>query len=526
SGKNQTLQQMGIHAELKVVLNRLNDIPNVKNQLGHSRVENKENMKMAPKRKGKQRHNVEKASSKRKPAADESLVVNKKARADSPLTHSPQPQSSPPSPEDIETQLIHIDEEGISFEFVEHMVPSCSSSGHRGSEKAQCRHEPTGPAFPCIHRELWQTLQKGNTCFRNKDYEAALEKFSEAQQLCSKGTAMTNPYESSPEDIDSIASFIETKLTICYLKLENPDEALNHAHRSIILNPAYFRNHLRQAAAFRCLERYSEAARSTMIASYLYWLMGGSEQHTSELIKQYWQAMIEEAITSHDSFSVMYTPFAAEVKAAKIKSVFAKRHPNYLAQVHTDPHGLHVLPQSDNWPSLNPQQYSLTLGFKSYHLGRAIERLSKTTVPIFSERKSPYCLLTKRAAERYWDNTGKKVVPVMDFISSTKLTDDRCPCGRAIEKLHLASLLGHLERVDEQSQVLNQAMAELATLPYLQDLSQEDAELLQLLMADAMDTLEGESAPTRAWDRIQKVGLIEDFLYEAEDDYLKNKKLR
>lgn len=32
-------------------------------------------------------------------------------------------------------------------------------------------------------------------------------------------------------------------------------------YRSIILNPAYFRNHLRQATVFRCLERYSEAAR-------------------------------------------------------------------------------------------------------------------------------------------------------------------------------------------------------------------------------------------------------------------------
>ncbi|KAL4824432.1 hypothetical protein H8958_020644, partial [Nasalis larvatus] len=30
---------------------------------------------------------------------------------------------------------------------------------------------------------------------------------------------------------------------------------------SIVLNPAYFRNHLRQATVFRCLERYSEAAR-------------------------------------------------------------------------------------------------------------------------------------------------------------------------------------------------------------------------------------------------------------------------
>ncbi|KAL0593304.1 Spermatogenesis-associated protein 16 [Plecturocebus cupreus] len=60
-----------------------------------------------------------------------------------------------------------------------------------------------------------------------------------------------------------------------------------------------------------------------------------------------------------------------------------------------------------------------------------------------------------------------------------------------VEKLQYASLLSQLQRVKEQSQVINQAMAELATIPYLQDLSQQEAELLQSLMADAMDTLEG-----------------------------------
>ena len=58
--------------------------------------------------------------------------------------------------------------------------------------------------------------------------------------------------------------------------------------------------------------------------------------------------------------------------------------------------------------------------------------------------------------------------------------DKLCACSRGIEKLHYASLLGRLQRVEEESQVINQAMAELATIPYLQDISQQDAELVSI----------------------------------------------
>lgn len=58
--------------------------------------------------------------------------------------------------------------------------------------------------------------------------------------------------------------------------------------------------------------------------------------------------------------------------------------------------------------------------------------------------------------------------------------DGLCACSRGIEKLHYASLLGRLQRVEQQSQVINQAMAELATLPYLQDISEQDAKLVSI----------------------------------------------
>ncbi|EFB16790.1 hypothetical protein PANDA_010548, partial [Ailuropoda melanoleuca] len=349
-------------------------------------------------------------------------------------------------------------------------------------------------------------------------------------KLCSKGAALGKPFEASAEDIASVASFIETKLVTCYLRMRKPDLALNHAHRSIVLNPAYFRNHLRQATVFRCLERYSEAARSAMIADYMFWLCGGSEQCISKLIKLYWQAMIEEAITRAESFSVMYTPFATKIRADKIekvREVFTKTHPAYVEYIYTDLQGLHILPQTVDWSSFPPQQYLLTLGFKNKEDGKFLEKLSSRKLPTFTEHKTPFSLLTKEDTVRHMETMGKRILPMLDFIRSTQLNGSFHGCSGVMEKLQYASLLSRLQRVKEQSQVINQAMAELATIPYLQDISQQEAELLQSLMADAMDTLEGKrNDKERVWNTIQKVGRIEDFLYQLEDSFLKTKKLR
>uniref|UniRef100_A0A8D0FPU1 Spermatogenesis associated 16 n=1 Tax=Strix occidentalis caurina TaxID=311401 RepID=A0A8D0FPU1_STROC len=537
-GRNETFQQMCSSKESNVAANKLNDIPEalqmVKKHLGNRAAENTmERIKMAEKKKEKNNNNIDRASRKRKSENSEKLAVKKEKTTletgnqliPTPLSHIPLQSLM-----DIEMELVYTDEEDISFEFAEPMVSTSTQSVHGDSEKADALSAANGSALPHIDKQLLMTLQKASACYRQNNHAAAVEQFSTALQICSKGAAIDNPLKSSPEDISSIASFIETKLVTCYLKLKKPDDALNHSHRSIILNPAYFRNHLRQAAAFRFLERYSEAARSAMIADYMYCLTGGTEQHTSKLIKLYWQAMIEEAITREVSFSVMYTPFVTELKADKInkiKDMFAKMHPDYVEHIYTEPHGLHILPQTTEWLSLPPQKYSLTLGFRNKRIGKILERLSSRKLPIFSDRKTPFSPLTKEETKTYWDSTGKKILPVMDFIRSTKLTDNHCACSRGIEKLHYASFLGRLQRVEEQSQVINQAMAELATIPYLQDVSQQDAKLLQSLMADAMDTLEGRSSDKgRVWNKIQKIGLIEDYLYQVEDNYLKNKRLR
>lgn len=66
----------------------------------------------------------------------------------------------------------------------------------------------------------------------------------------------------------------------------------------------------------------------------------------------------------------------------------------------------------------------------------------------------------------------------LTYLLLLRKQDNRCACSRGIEKLHYASFLGRLQRVEEQSQVINQAMAELATLPYLQDTSEKDVRMV------------------------------------------------
>jgi len=68
---------------------------------------------------------------------------------------------------------------------------------------------------------------------------------------------------------------------------------------------------------------------------------------------------------------------------------------NYFHFPIPDPHGLHILPQAAEWPSLPPQQHLLTLGFRSKHIGKILESWSSRKLPIFSG--TPTCLIAVRA---------------------------------------------------------------------------------------------------------------------------------
>ncbi|EDL34912.1 spermatogenesis-associated protein 16 isoform 2 [Mus musculus] len=513
----------------------LEGTPGIKKNSGEMQAEaSAERVKLTKSIKEKQNNELEKVALKRKADSEEKLVGKKEAKImelDNQLvTTVPLPHIPLKNIMDVEMKLVYVDEEDVSYEFAQpNMCLGLQATGQTATTMP-----PASPrdltTLPQIDKWLQVALKDASSCYRQKKYAVAAGQFRTALELCSKGAALGKPFEAHAEDIASIASFIETKLVTCYLRMRKPDLALNHAHRSIVLNPAYFRNHLRQAAVFRCLERYSEAARSAMIADYMFWLCGGSEHSVSKLIKLYWQAMIEEAITRAEAFSVMYTPFATRIKPEnieKVKEVFMRTHPTYVDCIYTDTQGLHVLPQTADWSCFPPQQYLLTLGFKNKEDGKFLEKVSSRKLPTYTEHKTPFSPLTREDTVRHMETVGKRILPILDFIRSTQLNGNFHACSGVMEKLHYASLLSRLQRVKEQAQVINQAMAELATVPYLQDISQQEAELLQSLMADAMDTLEGKkSDKERVWNTIQKVGRIEDFLYQLEDSFLKTKKLR
>ncbi|XP_066063364.1 spermatogenesis-associated protein 16-like [Chamaea fasciata] len=416
---------------------------------------------------------------------------------------------------EIEAELICADEADTEFGSGEPVAAAVPAAAARAP--GQAREDSRGLGAGA---GLQAALREGSARCRQGEFAAAAAKFSAALELCSKGFAPEDPLKSSPDDISRLSSWIESMLIVCYLKLGQPDLALHHAHRSIIQNPSHFCNHLRQAACFRCLHRYSEAARSAMVAQCLYVLADGAGLQTSDLLQLYWQAMIQEALSGEDSFSALYTPFEKEDKADKIKEAnktFAEKYPDYVQHIFTDPYGIHLLPEkAESHPG---QQYLLTLGFRNREIGKTVEKFVTRKLPVFPGQKITFSPSTEEEADTFWQSTEERIMAALAFIGSTKIKDERGPCTRAIEKFHHASLLSHLQRGEEHAQVMTQAMAELATVPYLQRVSQEDGQLLQSLMADAVDILAGGPGE-RAWAKIQKVALLEEYLREGEEYFL------
>ncbi|XP_010839937.1 PREDICTED: spermatogenesis-associated protein 16-like [Bison bison bison] len=237
----------------------------IKKSCGDKQVEiTVERIKMAKSLKEKQSNDLEKMAFKRKAEGDEKPAGKKEAKIielDSLLITMPLPHIPLKNIMDVEVKLVYVDEEKVSYEFVESYPSTGNRPTCRAAEIADPLHEPNFSVLPQIDKWLQVALKDASSCYRQKKYAVAAGQFRTALELCSKGAVLGKPFEASAEDIASVASFIETKLVACYLRMRKPDLALNHAHRSIVLNPAYFRNHLRQATVFRCLERYSEAAR-------------------------------------------------------------------------------------------------------------------------------------------------------------------------------------------------------------------------------------------------------------------------
>ncbi|KAK6314071.1 hypothetical protein J4Q44_G00155300 [Coregonus suidteri] len=430
--------------------------------------------------------------------------------------------------------------------------PVTSSASQLMCQASEIVGPPSGPNLgflPQIDKWLDVALQDADSYYRQKKYGIAASRFTTALELCSKGAAVEQSLHAEYEDISKVASLIESRLVACYLRLKRPEIALNHSHRAIQLNPIYFRHHLRQAMVYRLLGNPCAAARSAMIADWVYWLSGGSEEHISKLIKLYWQALLDDAITMEDGFSVMYTPHSAGDSVgdciAMAEETFRKQHPAFTDYLFTDtagnpssihhhsvdPSGCHLLPQTTDWsnPPSTQQKYVLTLGFRRGQDGSFLSKLTSRTCPSFTATgpSASFSPSSPEDMERLCDTFSRRILPVLDFIKCTKLAAGFSPGSGLVERLQYAGYLGQIQRSREQTSILHQALAELAVAPYLQDLSHADTTLLQALMADTMDTLEGRRTDReRVWNEMQKVGMLEDLLFQLEETYLKNKAQR
>ncbi|XP_050979342.1 spermatogenesis-associated protein 16 [Labeo rohita] len=429
---------------------------------------------------------------------------------------------------EAETKLVFGDEQDITHKSL------ASTATQLMCQAAEIGGPPSGPNLsflPQIDKWLDVALQDANSYYQQKKYATAASRFTAALELCSRGAVFEKPFNADYEDICKVASFIESRIVACYLRMKKPNPALLHSYRSIQLNPIRFHNHLRQAMVYRLLGNPCEAARGAMIADYIYWLSGGNNRHISKLIKLYWQGLLEKALTMEKNFSVMFTPWFEKPCSNTIKKAeeaFRKLHPAFTDYIFTDPRGGHLLPQTTDWsqPS-STQSYFLTLGFRRRKDGDFLHKLLHKRSPTFTGQKSPFTTPSYRDLEMMYEMQEKKILPVLDFIRCTKLSVGFSTGSGITERLQYASVLGQLNKFREHTHVLQHTLAELAVAPYLQDISPSDTELLQALMADTMDTLEGKrSDQERVWNAMQKVEAVKEMLYQLEETYLKKKALR
>uniref|UniRef100_A0A8C7G3Q8 Spermatosis associated 16 n=1 Tax=Oncorhynchus kisutch TaxID=8019 RepID=A0A8C7G3Q8_ONCKI len=362
--------------------------------------------------------------------------------------------------------------------------PVTSSASQFMCQASEIVGPPSGPNLgflPQIDKWLDVALQDADSYYQQKKYGIAASRFTTALELCSKGAAVEQSLHAVYEDISKVASLIESRLVACYLRLKRPK-------------------------IFLCVSVL--VIRSAMIADWVYWLSGGSDEHISKLIKLYWQALLDEAIIMEDGFSVMYTPCSAGDSVgdciAKAEETFRKQNPAFTDYLFTDPSGGHLLPKTTDWsnPPSTQQKYVLTLGFRRGQDGSFLSKLTSRTCPSFTGTDTVH--LTDDM-ERVCDTFSRRILPALDFIKCTKLAGFS-PGSGLVERLQYAGYLGQIQRSREQSVILHQALAELAVAPYLQDLSHAETTLLQALMADTMDTLEGRRTDReRVWNEMQKV---------------------
>ncbi|KAI4894882.1 hypothetical protein NFI96_001085 [Prochilodus magdalenae] len=132
---------------------------------------------------------------------------------------------------EVETKLVCGDEQNITHRLAR---SPASTSSQLMCQSSETLGPPSGPNLgflPQIDKRLDAALQDADAHYRLEKYAVAATCFAAALELCSKGTVLGKPFSADYEDISKVASFIESKLVACYLRMKRPDLALTHSHR-------------------------------------------------------------------------------------------------------------------------------------------------------------------------------------------------------------------------------------------------------------------------------------------------------
>uniref|UniRef100_A0A3B4YVZ5 Spermatogenesis associated 16 n=1 Tax=Stegastes partitus TaxID=144197 RepID=A0A3B4YVZ5_9TELE len=304
-------------------------------------------------------------------------------------------------------------------------APASSLSGSQAHKSSDQSRGPNLNFLPPVDKGLLVLLQDADWYCRTKTFTEAAGSLLAALQLTSKGHVLRDVGCADPEEIQLVLSYIQAQLVVCYVRMKKPQLALQHAYRSIQLNPSHFQNHLRQAVVYRMLHRPWLAAKSVLTADWLYCLSGGTERRISTQLKLYWQAMLHEAQLVEEDICVMYTPYSGEPTAKDIsraEEACMEQHPAL-----TDLLGGHILPQTTDWLSAEPQQYLLTLGFRRREDGVFLKNIFRDLWPDspgvkLSTPKKPQKeeMETPELVETY-----KKVLPILDLMQATRMNVSR-----------------------------------------------------------------------------------------------------
>ncbi|KAK7127922.1 hypothetical protein R3I93_020488 [Phoxinus phoxinus] len=143
------------------------------------------------------------------------------------------PLSAPPriSLRDLmeaETKLVFGDEQDIT-----HKSLACTAT-QLMCQAAEIGGPPSGPNLsflPQIDKWLDVALQDANSYYQLKNYATAASRFTAALELCSKGAVFEKHLNADYEEICKVASFIESRIVACYLRMKLPDPALLHSYR-------------------------------------------------------------------------------------------------------------------------------------------------------------------------------------------------------------------------------------------------------------------------------------------------------